>query len=373
MFLVYLVNRYGVNLPFSDQWAFVDFIRRSRASGLPISDYFSQHGEQRMAFPRMIMMALARLTKWNIRAELFVNLMLAAAIFTVLVLLVLRTLKGAPAPALAAIPALSVMVFSVVQWEDWFWGWQISWFLPLLAMVFAVGVLCLWPDGRAGWPAVVMGGAAAAVGQFSLLSATMIWVVCIPVILLRKGLRNYLWLWVPVGIISTAVYLNGYATPRAFEGHHVPVSVLWERPHDAAAYILYLLGRPVLDERPRYLAGVLLLAAFTGLAAYVVSFRREALARAAPWLSIGAYAAGGSVLTMLGRMGLGLQFAGSSRYTTLGILLVVASLGLATVVLVENGRAWIVAFLWAGAAFLFVADTPSELELTRAWHNEKVM
>ena len=47
------------------------------AGTLCFADFFAQHNEHRILFPRLIFFGLGRLTHWNIRAELFVSWFLA--------------------------------------------------------------------------------------------------------------------------------------------------------------------------------------------------------------------------------------------------------------------------------------------------------
>jgi hypothetical protein len=377
--LAHFIDEYGVNLPFSDQWDFVPLIQKSRTTGVQLSDLFAQHGEQRMVFPRLVMVTLAPLTRWNIRVELWVDLLLAAGIFCMLLLLIFRSL--APLGRWRVVPAAvaSLMIFSPVQWEDWFWGWQISWFLPLLCFLVAAGILTLWPDKRPVWPALVIGLIAALVGQYSLFSGTLIWLACLPLLLVREKFRPSWWIWVLVALVSTSVYLYGYTSPPAMASFRVPIRELLREPKRPIAYILYYLGRPVLDAEPRYFVGALFALAFTASAAYVVIRRRDRLQAAMVWISIGAYALISSLATMLARIGLGLQFAGSSRYTTIGILLMVATVALVGVALLpEKGqssvrpRIGMALAVWMIVGVLFIADYRSEVETMRLWHEQRL-
>ena len=47
------------------------------AGTLGFADFFAQHNEHRILFPRLIFFGLGRLTYWNVRFELFVTWFLA--------------------------------------------------------------------------------------------------------------------------------------------------------------------------------------------------------------------------------------------------------------------------------------------------------
>jgi hypothetical protein len=373
------IDRYGVNMPFSDQWDFVSMIQESKTTGLSAADFFVQHGEQRMFFPRVIMVLLAYLTDWNIRAELFVNLALAAGIFGGLLFVLLRTIR--PIGWWAILPAfgLSLAVFSPVQWEDWFWGWQISWFLPLFCFVVAATILWAWPEARPAWPAFVIACLAAIVGQLSLLSGTLIWVMCLPILLVRAKFRKLAWIWGTLGVLCTVGYMYRYASPANMADMHATPEELLADPRRPVTYLLYLLGRPVLDAEPRYTVGAVFLAAYGLSIAYLLFRRRDRWEAASIWLAVATYALAAGSLTTVGRLDLGLPLAGSSRYTTTGILFMVGVLGLVAVALApEPGagrfrlRAAGIVGAWGLVTLLFLVDYPSEVAAAKEWQAEKL-
>ncbi|MEX2587446.1 MAG: hypothetical protein WD602_05560, partial [Actinomycetota bacterium] len=336
--LAFQVRRYGVNLPFSDQWEFVLLVQELRADELGIRDFFKQHNEQRMFFPRLIMMGLAVLTDWNVKAEMAVNLLLGMAIFGITFVLLVRTLGFLRRWVAVPVVVASALLSSFVQWENWFWGWQISWFLPLFCLFAAVGVLTLWPRDRPAWPAIGLAAAAAFVGQYSLLSGSMIWVVCVPLLFVRKSFRMYLIPWLSAAAVATFVYLRNYRTVAGMEYMRAGVDQLIEEPGTAVGYVMYLLGRPLLNAEPQVGAGVALTVIFAVAAAYLLLFKRDQRMDALPWLALGAYAAGAAVATMLGRLNLGVHQAGSSRYTTLGIVLTICTLALVSLAVLPRAK-----------------------------------
>lgn len=115
--LAVLIGRFGVNIPYTDQWELVLLMQKERRVGLTFGDLVAQHGEQRMVFPRMVMLALARLTNWNIRAELLVNLLLAAGMMIILFWMLSRSLSGSGKWLMTPVASASLMIFSPVQWE----------------------------------------------------------------------------------------------------------------------------------------------------------------------------------------------------------------------------------------------------------------
>lgn len=373
------IRRYGVNLPFSDQWEFVLLVQEMRRDDLGIDDFFAQHNEQRMFFPRMLMLGLAVLTEWNIKAEMVVNLCFGLAIFAITAALLIRTLG--PMRGWVAIPIVvaSGVLSSLAQWENWFWGWQISWFLPLFSLFVAVGILTLWPPGRPAWPAIILAALAAFVGQYSLLSASAIWVVCLPLLVVRLEYRRYILPWLLAACAATFVYLRNYRDAPNMDFMHASLDQLIQDPSEAAQYVLFLLGRPVLGSEPDIAVGLAVLLIFAAASLYLVMFRRQRLKDALPWLAIGAYAVAAALATMLGRLNLGSDQAGSSRYTTLGILLMVACVALVSLAVLPDRprragitRTGVVMAAWVLLAATFALDYESNFDEMHAWHLQRL-
>src|ERR1035438_4142148 len=149
-FLIWVVVQYAVVVPYLDQWELVPLLEKTYHGNLTFSDLWAQHNEHRLIFPQIIMLLLARLTRWNIHYELAVNIILALGIFTVFLHQVKITgrklgLAGLP----GAIPAVSLIVFSISQYQNWLWGWQLQMLLNLLAVV--VGIVLLANDTFRWW------------------------------------------------------------------------------------------------------------------------------------------------------------------------------------------------------------------------------
>src|SRR5437870_11339168 len=73
-----LIFRNGVDVPFLDEWDGTAPLFEKMADGtLGLADFFAQHNEHRIFFPRLIFFGLGRLTHWNIQAELWVTWFLA--------------------------------------------------------------------------------------------------------------------------------------------------------------------------------------------------------------------------------------------------------------------------------------------------------
>ena len=72
--ILVLILRYGVNVPYFDQWDCEGkLFKKFWEHQLTWGDFWEQHNEHRMFFPKLIYLALAYATHWNVIAELIVN------------------------------------------------------------------------------------------------------------------------------------------------------------------------------------------------------------------------------------------------------------------------------------------------------------
>lgn len=117
LYILYLITRYGIDVPFWDEWEFVPLLMKFKSGALTFHDLLAQHNEHRILFPRLIMLVLAAVTGWDIRYELYANFAVAAFTFVFLNLLYRRAAGKGRAPWFPALSAF--LVFSPVQAENW--------------------------------------------------------------------------------------------------------------------------------------------------------------------------------------------------------------------------------------------------------------
>ena len=78
LWLGWLIYSYGVDMPWGDEWDRTRLLlEKMQAGTLRLADFFAFHNEHRIFFPSLLTFALAKLTHWNVRAELFVIWILA--------------------------------------------------------------------------------------------------------------------------------------------------------------------------------------------------------------------------------------------------------------------------------------------------------
>src|SRR6266516_2863532 len=107
------VGVYGVNAPVEDQWETVRLLLADSAGRLSFTDLVAQHNEHRILFPRLVMLALAKTTRYDTVAEMWVTECALLLALAVLVLALRRTF--ARGPLLILLPVVAFLVFSFRQ------------------------------------------------------------------------------------------------------------------------------------------------------------------------------------------------------------------------------------------------------------------
>ena len=325
------VHRHAVDVPYWDEWELVPLLEKVRAGTLEVSDLWSQHNEHRVLLPRVVLLALASLSRWNLRYELYLNIAVALVSLAGLLLLLTRSVDRRWVPWSGI--AVSLMTFSMVQWESWTWGWQLSFFLNGLGVTMAAVALAYWPEGR--W-AIVLASAGGLIAALSLASGiVLLWLVPVAFALCADE-RRRTDVVVPslMAAAISAIYFWDYHRP----GKHPALG--YDHPRDFAQYLLVYLGAPFATSGGRAAVFGALGIVLVALSARGV-WRQGSLARrsAAPWLFLASYVLATGALTDLGRVGFGTSQALASRYTTFSSLFWISTFVIGSVALEPAFRA----------------------------------
>jgi hypothetical protein len=310
--LVLLIAHYAVDAPYGDQWELVPLIRNLHTGAPSFNDFFAQHNEHRIFFPRLIMIAVASISNWDTRAECAVSVLLALGSFLVLRTLIRDTFTSRKLSAAASCLA-SLIVFSPNQSENWLWGWQIQWFLCVLGLTVAV---------RASWNRtepitprrLAIAGAAATVATYSLASGIFVWISGIPLLWRDRFRRRIQWAWAVTGLLVIGAYFIGYRS----EGGPSRMLFLHE-PLGSIEYFLIYAGAPItLTASATIPIAALYLCATAGGLAF--AFRRlptGSMKPLQPWLCLLLFGALTAWSIDAARLGFGVEQAFSIRYVTL--------------------------------------------------------
>jgi hypothetical protein len=320
--LIVDVIRYKVDVPFWDQWNFVPLLGKSFEGGISFGDLWALHNEHRLFFPRLIMLGLAHLSGYNISYELALNILLAAAIF----FLVLRRAKkvfsllGSPGFPWVA-PILSLLAFSLHQGENWVWGWQVQIFLNVLAVVAGFMILAS-PEFK--WINLFGGGVCGVVAAYSYANGLAYWLLgffCLLLVSYSSTRTKLKALAAWLGL-TTVIFISYFFRFHPASPSGEPLSYFAMHLWEYIKYILKYLGAPIITYQAYALFfGILCLSLF-GLT--VRAFARKygiAFAAMLPFLLLSLYAVASAALTGIGRVGFGTAQATSYRYVTFANLI----------------------------------------------------
>lgn len=351
--LLILILKYGVDIPYWDEWQYVSFFEKFSQGTLTLSDLFAQQNEYRQFFPNLIFVGLGWLTKWNKRYELLVSFALACLVSFNIYRLGRLTIGGSPARRIIIYFLANLLIFSPVQYVNWLLGMQIIYFMPIACLTTCLVIAYSQLGARAKFLSCMC---LATVSTFSSANGILCWLVVLPLLTWpdsRGELPNKKWLmlaWIVGFVVSAALYFNGYQKTLG----HPSLSESLIHPVKALGYFSILLGKALepgdmIFLKEQFGTGHKIIAAATGLtvaALFIMSalyIRRDMrLAhRAAGWLMLGTYSIMTAILVTIGRTGFGVEYAFTARYTTFTLYLPIALVHLLPIILerhVAEGR-----------------------------------
>jgi hypothetical protein len=345
LYLLIVVLTQTVDVPFADQWALVPLLARSYDGSLTFHDLWAQHNEHRLLVPRILMLALARLSGWNTRVEMLGSIALAAAAFCVLVYQVRSTGQAMRMHWAWLVPALSLAIFSLDQAESWWGGWNLQIFLCVFGVHAGIALLT---RPTIGWPTLLLALLCDVIASYSYGPGLLTWAVCLALL----GLRAHPWtataslriaVWSTVGALVIASFFYRYT----WSAQSTSVATVLHAPRPYLRYIMTYLGAPPTRGAVEYLFGQItgdtqaicnlgdsdlcmyvnnaaIAAGIGGLLLFALVtwalIRAAPLSTVLPYLGLGAYALGAGILTSLGRVSYGNHQALAQRYATTATL-----------------------------------------------------
>jgi hypothetical protein len=321
-----LVVRFGVDVPNWDEWLFVPFLERVAHGEATLGDWLAPHNDHVVLVPRVLLAGLAFTFGWNIWFGLFASLLFTAG--TTLTLFRLRrpAAAGDPSLLLAGDAATALLLFSLVQVENWLWGMQSAWFFANLCV--ALALLALRPsESPPSVRRIALAAGACFVATLTTAQGPFAWLAMVPLVAWGSGRvrerRGAIVVWL---CLTAAAWVLLLLTMREAR-HASSTEEALRDPLAAARFFFALLGAPLAPAPDLAVAlGVLLFLAVLGLG---VAGLRQDRSAALPWCSLGAFGMMVAAATALGRVGFGIDYALTSRYTTNAVLVWIAAWHLA--------------------------------------------
>lgn len=338
VYLVTLIARYGVDVPFADEFTLAPLLVKAHAHSVTLSDLFAQHNEHRYVFPRLLFIAFAAFAKGNLIAEMFFSVALAALSACNVWLILRRTVEPSLERSLFLMGLFSLLFFSPVQAENWTWGFQ----FPLFFCNFLFTCGLVVASSRLGLAKKCMlNGAIAIIATFSFGGGILLWAVTFPLAIVvdeRASLKarvGYFIVWAGLAATAIGLYFFNYVKPPHHPGLAASGSLL-----DYFLYVATFLGahlskatrlEPILQAAG---IGTVLLLLYLAAACHVCRYFRDQtlLRRTMPWFALGAYPLLNACLAALARIGFGVNQGQDSRYTSFSLFLSISVIGLIAIV-----------------------------------------
>ncbi len=318
IFTFCLIYKFGLRIPYWDQWELVPILEKLHNNTVTLADLWQQHNEHRIIFPKILMLLLAYFSNWNIFLELCTNIVLAALSLSLLFSILRNTSESIKAPWLKII--ISLLIFSMIQYENWSWGWQIQIFMSVLGTIIAIWSANKWQGKTIGLAIAI---SAAILSSYSFNVGLVTWPALAALLLLQKNWRLRHIIILTIACIAT-VSLYYYKYTKC--SYHPPILFFLSHPLIYIRYVLTYLGSPLGHTHSSSLLMAVFLLIITPLAVLDIwRFNKEQFKKLAPWLTLALYTCLAACATGVGRAGLGWQQALSGRYTTISVMLTVSA------------------------------------------------
>lgn len=326
------ILRYGLNIPYWDQWEFLWFLTAWQDRTWTWTLLFIQHNEHRPFFPRLLWHVLASLTTYNVTAELWLNFGLALATFLVVIRYARRLWQAQGVNKLVrlvAVPLLALCIFNMAQWESWLIGFQTVMFLGMFCVVAGFVVL----GHELTWVRWGVGAVLGIIAIYSMGNALLYGPIGFALVLFFAPKSTRLVMTALWALLFAAVM--GYYLQDWHSTSLISAAQLIQNVYTFVRWIPFFLGGLFLTNVWSQYFGAVGLVLFG--AAVVGAHKTQRLKNFAPLLAIIVFVVISSVVISAGRSASGVYTALAPRYITMTSWFWVSLLLMGTV-LVTNLR-----------------------------------
>jgi hypothetical protein len=299
-----LVLALHIDVPYYDQWDLLPLLHAYYQGTLQWHDLLQPHNGHILLLPRIVMLCLATQTQWNTLAEVLFSFACMLANWFLFQLMAATLLERSLSP-LEKI-AISLLVFSLTQAQNWLWGWQLQ--IPLALMFILCGIcslLYIRNDLVALVATAICGGAA----TFSFAGSLPFWIAVIPILWQRQ--RILLLPWILISGVCILVYANliGLLQNTAAEQVLPDASEILRHARNTLAVLGNLVARFNMFAAAA--------AGFSAIFIVCLKYSKLPPKQKSLALTLLIFSAGSALLVSLSRSGLGDEQMLASRYGTL--------------------------------------------------------
>ena len=293
-------------VPYWDEWETVVLVQHFTQGTLTWNDFWAFHSEHRIVIPQMLDLALILATRWNRQVEMSFDLLLSVFEAVLLIVSVHRGLRSKILTTLASAP-ISLAIFSLAQYENWLWPFQITFICTVLGVALCMWGLTASPTSLRAFLLTLVGAVLAAL---SSVGGLVVFVAFLPAVA-RLGYKKTL-VWCALAVAIIVPYVQGF--PHEGGIKVTPMTILF-----CLSYLGAPVGSPSLAGA--FLAGLASMMLAVGNVLYYW-VRQKRIAPLLPWIGLGAFVIALALVTYEGRAvpGYELGTAQTSRYQVFGAL-----------------------------------------------------
>ena len=313
--LIILLGFYSLDMPVSDDWDFVPLLQKQAQHTLTLQDLWEPYAEHRMIAGRVVMLALAEATHWNLYYQYGLNLVCSVGILAAVGTLLRRYLKQTEAGVTwnYLLPASSVILLSANGWLNYFWGYTFHSLLSVCATAWGIALLVPLTARR-----FVISIACGLIASFSFGNGILYWPLAV-FILLASPMKARIKAIAAFGLIMAGI-ATGWLAVRGVEMQSGMLARLAANASTFVLYVLNFLGTPL--GPPGHSISVVLgglgLLLFLILAACTLRKQNPVLIQ---FIALGLYSVLSACSIGLGRMHFGALQASDQRYYLVACLL----------------------------------------------------
>lgn len=322
VWLLKLVLDHAVNIPFLDDWMFVQMDDKAAQGTLTLKDYFVVQMEHRMAFVRAVIMLCHHWFPANYVVMMGITwaFLLGTAVN---VFLLLRRTTGTKFAYFWPVMALvTLAIFTPVQYQIVLWPMMFQVAVPAFFLSLSF-VFVLSP--RPLWLRFLIGVIGAGCATLSFATGILLWLLPIPLFFLPGVFRHararwiFTGLWLVVFLISMGLYFHDLKneTDPQFSYKQGDQETLgrdfkafFSDPGKSSAFVMRLMGShlargtSISAMDASLFIGTVSFLLWLGAGLYWVWKYSDVKMRRAllPWLLFGAYSIGAGCLVALGRV-----------------------------------------------------------------------
>ena len=303
--LSYLIISTAENVPVWDAWHNPRLFDLMFSGKLKFSDLYEEANGHRLLFPKIITLTLGYFSHYDVRWELLVNITLGATIFFLFKIFLADKLKQNNAIYFGAISCISILVFSLVQYENWYCGWQICIFLCIATSLLSLAILVL---AKKSYINLLFAMVSAVIATYSFANGLIVWPLGALVLLCQKKSKGFAVAWLASAALFSFLYFYHFESSANFHITNLPEHII---------YFLAYVGAPLAIES--YFkaiiwaaAGLVVFIYLCWLAVKTATLRRHNLLL----MVICVFSLASGLLISVARLGFGMEYALLSRYTS---------------------------------------------------------